>query len=107
MKLLLDENLPRKLKNDLLDFEVYSVQEMGWNGKQNGELLELMLENEFDVLLTGDKNLHNQQNFKKYQLPVIVLNASLITYEHLTPLMPKVKELLSSKLKAGSNIISV
>ena len=106
MKLLLDENLPRKLKKDLSDFEVFSVQEVGWGGKQNGELLELMIKNDFDVLITADKNLHNQQNFKKYPIPVIVLSALLITYEHLAPLTPKVRELLNAKLKAGPNIIS-
>lgn len=38
MKLLLDENLPRKLKQDLSEFEVFTVSEKGWSGKKNGEL---------------------------------------------------------------------
>jgi predicted nuclease of predicted toxin-antitoxin system len=72
MKLLLDENLPKKLKNDLADFEVFTVQEMGW--KTNGELLELMISNGFEALITADKNLQNQQSFKKYPIPVLTLN---------------------------------
>jgi predicted nuclease of predicted toxin-antitoxin system len=29
MKILIDENLPKKLKKELSDFEIYSIQEMG------------------------------------------------------------------------------
>lgn len=70
MKLLLDENVPRQLKRDIIELsdilhEVYTVQEKGWNGKLNGELLGLMLTGQFDILITADKNLQHQQNFKK------------------------------------------
>ena len=43
MKLLLDENLPKKLKQDFSEFEINTVAEMGWAGKTNGELLKLMI----------------------------------------------------------------
>jgi predicted nuclease of predicted toxin-antitoxin system len=36
MKLLLDENLPKRLKTDFQDHEVYTVQDLGWNGIKNG-----------------------------------------------------------------------
>lgn len=52
MKLLIDENLPKRLKTDFSDHHIYTVSDMGWNRKKNGELLELMLEEEFEVLLT-------------------------------------------------------
>ena len=43
MKILLDENLPKKLKlNFGVDFEIFTVGEMGWNGRKNGELLGLI-----------------------------------------------------------------
>ena len=57
MKVLLDENLPRKLKADILHFQSYTVTDMGWNSKKNGELLKLMLENNFSVLITFDQNI--------------------------------------------------
>jgi len=31
MKILLDENLPKRLKRILETHEVYTVREMGWN----------------------------------------------------------------------------
>jgi hypothetical protein len=41
MRVLLDECLPRKLKNDLAGHDVRTVPDMGWAGKKNGELLQL------------------------------------------------------------------
>jgi predicted nuclease of predicted toxin-antitoxin system len=57
MKLLLDENLPKRLKEDFTNHEIYSIRDKGWNGVKNGELLKLMIAEEFDALLTFDKNL--------------------------------------------------
>ncbi len=57
MKLLLDENLPKRLKLDFTEHEIYTVRDKGWNGIKNGDLLKLLIENHFDALLTFDKNL--------------------------------------------------
>lgn len=107
MKLLLDENLPKRLKTDLALHEVYTVRDMGWNGTKNGELLKLMISENFDVLITFDKNLQYQQNFSKYSLPVLVLNSKNNTYLDLQPLMPKALNALDSGLGAGATVISL
>ncbi|MEO9004507.1 MAG: hypothetical protein ABI288_07210 [Ginsengibacter sp.] len=73
MRLLLDENLPKRLKLDFPEHEIYTVRDKQWNGIKNGELLQLLLDNSFDALLTFDKNLQHQQNFAKYTLTVFVL----------------------------------
>ncbi len=70
MLLLLDENLPKRLKIDFKEHEIYTVRDKGWNGIKNGELLKLLLENNFDALLTFVKNLQHQQNFIKYSITV-------------------------------------
>lgn len=61
MKILIDECVPRDLKYHLesQSHECLTVQEMGYSGKKNGELLALA-ENNFDVFLTLDKNLQYQ-----------------------------------------------
>lgn len=68
-----------------------------WNGIKNGALMQLMLDHDFDVLVTFDKNLQYQQNFQKFTLTVIVLSAPLNSYEELTNLSPKVNALLSER----------
>lgn len=91
MKLLLDENLPRRLKQDFPEYEIYTVRDLGWNGIKNGQLMKLMIENGFHALMTFDKNLQHQQNFKKYSLTVFVLSAISNTYNVLTLLTPKIR----------------
>ncbi|WP_392532017.1 hypothetical protein [Nostoc sp. C117] len=39
MKIILDENLPKALKRYLSADEVTTVQEQGWAGVKNGELM--------------------------------------------------------------------
>lgn len=107
MKLLLDENLPKRLKQDFFEYEIYTVRDMGWNGKKNGELLKLLLEDGFDVFLTFDKNLQYQQNFNKYSLPVLVLNARDNSYSTLSNLVPQIKAVLLQPLLAGSSEIKL
>ncbi len=47
MKLLIDENLPKRLKLGFPEHDIYTVTEMGWKSKINGELQQLMLEQDF------------------------------------------------------------
>jgi hypothetical protein len=101
MRLLLDENLPKRLKQDLKEHEIYTAADQGWTGISNGKLLELLIKNQFDALLTFDKNLQYQQNFEKYTISVIVLNASDNSYATLKNLVDKIKSALTSELKAG------
>lgn len=80
---------------------------MGWNGIKNGELLKVMIAHKFDALLTFDKNLQHQQNFVKYPLAVIVLNARSNTYPVLTMLSSQVNGLLTgATLPGGPAIVS-
>ncbi len=96
MKMLLDENLPKRLKQDFIGHEMYHITDKNWNGIKNGELLKLLLADNFDALLTFDKNLQYQQNFSKYGLAVFVLSAKINSYEELTKLTPIVKNYLNN-----------
>ena len=105
MKLLLDENLPKKLKNDFPEYDARTLRELGWNGFTNGQLLSLMIENGFEALITFDKNLRYQQNFQKYPIMVIVLSAPSNQYKNVSPLIPLIHERLLTP-EPGISIIS-
>ncbi len=94
MKVLLDECLPRKLKDDVLADLVRTVPEMGWASIENGALLRLA-ELEFDVFLTRDRNLQYQQNLAAFDVAVIVLVAPTNDIEDLKPLMNSVNEAIN------------
>jgi hypothetical protein len=54
VRVLLDECMPRKLKNSLPGHECATAPEAGLAGKKNGELLSLAEKMGFDVFLTLD-----------------------------------------------------
>lgn len=89
MKVLIDECAPRALKQSLAahGHNCLTVQEAGWSGKQNGELLALA-ETEFDVLVTLDTNLQYQQVLTGRRIAIVVIRARSNRLVHLSPLFP-------------------
>jgi hypothetical protein len=105
-KVLLDENLPVKLKYRLQDVcRIYTVYEKKWNALENGDLLKAMEEDGFDYLLTSDKNLQHQQNTEKYKLGFIVLNVVDNNYETILPLVDKIKQVFTENVKVKLQVI--
>ena len=96
MRILIDECLNWRLGRALTGHYAVSVQRMGWSGVKNGELLALAEKNQFDVFLTGDRNLTFQQKTAQLRIAVVVLETPGIQLHHTLPLMPKVLALLPS-----------
>lgn len=96
MRILLDECAPRPLKRELAEYEIRTVVEMGWSGKKNGELLRLMNQEGFTILLTTDQNLRYQQNLQQTGVAVVVLVARSNRLPDLVPLVPDVRSILST-----------
>jgi predicted nuclease of predicted toxin-antitoxin system len=96
MKVLIDECAPRALKRNLTahGHDCLTVQEAGWSGKENGELLALA-EGKFDVLVTLDTNLNDQQNLAKHKIAILILFAFSNRMDHLSPLFPACVEALA------------
>ena len=91
MRILIDECVDWRLLRD--------VRQMGWTETVNGALLRLAEQN-FDVLLTMDKNLSFQQNVVRFKISVVVLRARSARLRHLRELVPKLLKLLPD-VKAG------
>jgi len=98
MRVLLDECVPRALREHLPGHEVKTVAESGWAGVKNGELLRHAAER-FDVLLTVDRNLEYQQNFLGAAVAVIVIQAPSNDIAVLEPLMPLVLEAIPKAVR--------
>jgi hypothetical protein len=75
VKVLLDEDIPHKLRGRLSDHEVSTVAYLAWDGMKNGELLKAAEEAGFDLLITSDKGFPHQQNISSWRLAVVVLSA--------------------------------
>lgn len=72
MRILLDECTPRVVKKRLPHREIRTVQDMGWSGIKNGDLLAAA-EGQFDVFITTDKNLRYQQNLTRRGFAILLL----------------------------------
>jgi hypothetical protein len=75
VKVLLDENLPHRLRNHLGSHEVFTVLYQGWSGLKNGELLRTAEHDGFEVFVTGDQSMAYEQNLTGRQIAVVVLSA--------------------------------
>ncbi len=96
-RILLDESLPRPVRQVLADLDIFTVQEMGWAGLQNGDLLSSAQES-FDVLLTGDKNIRFQQNLGKLMIGVVIAAGKSTKLEDLLPLIPGIRKAIEAVL---------
>jgi hypothetical protein len=96
MRILLDECAPRPLKRQLVEYDIKTVVEMGWSGKKNGELLQLMSQEGFTILLTTDQNLRYQQNLQQAGVAVVVLVAQSNKLADLLPLLPDARKVLNT-----------
>jgi predicted nuclease of predicted toxin-antitoxin system len=100
MRVLLDENIPRKLRQLFeTGVEVATVGYLGWKGKKNGELLRIA-QNEFDAFITMDKGIPHQQNLSNLKIGIVLLKARSNRYEDLASLMNQVNVVLKT-LKNG------
>ena len=93
MKILLDESVPRLLKLRLPQLNISTVQEMGWAGTRNGELLR-RAEELFDVFITADQNIRHQQNLSGLKLAILVLPSNQVPL--VVRLLPVVETLLTT-----------
>ena len=100
MKLLLDESAPRRLAASFPQtIQVRTVQQMGWAGSTNGELLRLAAADRFDALLTVDRGFEHEQNPDNPPVPVIIAIAARSRLPELRPLVPDIVAVLSGNLE--------
>lgn len=76
MRVLFDQGTPVPLRKYLTPHEVETVFERGWSTLTNGELLVRAEEQGFEVFVTTDKNLHDQQNLAARRIAIIVLSTT-------------------------------
>jgi hypothetical protein len=91
MKIIIDECVPHIVKKEPPRRQIKTVQELGWSGVKNGELLKLVAA-EFDVFITSDKNLRFQQNLKELKLSIILLPGNQVPV--IKDLFPEIDEAL-------------
>ncbi len=72
MRILLDECVDWRLLRDLTEYDAKTVKQLGWEHVDDGSLLALAADR-FDVFVTVDKDLPNEQDITEFEIAVIVL----------------------------------
>jgi predicted nuclease of predicted toxin-antitoxin system len=93
MRVLLDECLPERLRDELPGHQVRTAREAGLAGKKNGLLMELASA-QFDVLVTVDRGIPSQQSMTKSRLGVVLIH-SRNSFPALAVLLPQLREALA------------
>ncbi len=86
MRLLFDECIDERLRHLFSDHDCQTARFANLAGLKNGRLLDAAEALGFDVLITVDQNIPDQQNLTQRRISVIILCGS--TNRDLIPLVP-------------------
>ena len=104
MTVIFDENVPAPLRKFLHPHTVTTVQEQGWAGIANGELVRRS-DGVFDVLLLADKNLRYQQNLSERQIALVELPTN--RWPILRTMQASIRQAVDAALPGSYTIIEL
>ena len=73
MRILFDNGTPRGLASALTGHTVEEARSHGWDTFRNGELLDTAEAAGFELFLTTDRNIRQQQNLTGRKIAIVVL----------------------------------
>ena len=73
MKILFDQGTPRPLRHSLAEHSVDTASERGWSDLDNGDLLQAVENEGYDLLITTDQNIRHQQDLANRNIAIMVL----------------------------------
>ena len=76
MRILLDHNVPRPLKNNLPGHDTDTAADRGWQELNNGELLDQAETDGYELFLTSDRRIPFQQNLTRRNISVLILTTN-------------------------------
>ena len=76
MRILFDQGTPVPLRKLLNPHRVETAFERGWSTLSNGELLAVAEQEGFQVFVTTDRNLRDQQDLSRGEIAIVVLSST-------------------------------
>ena len=73
MRIVFDHGVPHALRHQLTGHEVNTAEYLGWETLNNGDLLNAAEDQRFDVLITTDQALVDQQRITGRTIRILVL----------------------------------
>ena len=88
MRLLIDECIDERLRLLFQDHECQTARFASLAGLQNGRLLDAAEAAGFDVLITVDQSIPDQQNLSKRRIAIMILHGSTNRLRDLEKIVP-------------------
>ena len=88
MRLLVDECIDERLRLLFPGHECQTARFANLAGLKNGRLLEAAEQAGFDVLITADQNIPDQQNLSGRKIALVILCGPTNRLRDLAPLVP-------------------
>jgi len=104
MKLLLDHCLDWRLSRSVPGHTVKAAGKLGWGRLKDAPLLA-KAQAQFEVLVASDKNLPQQQNLRRFNLAVVILDVPSNRLEDCIPKMPILLKMLPYLPKRRATVI--
>ncbi len=102
MRVLLDQCTPAPIREYLTKHQVSTAHEQGWGTLLNGDLLKVAEDAGFDVLLTADTHMIDQENLSQVKLAVIVLSTN-----HWVSILATINSVVAAVDRAKSGLLVV
>ena len=96
MRLLLDECIDEGLRRHFIGHDCRTARFAGLAGLKNGKLLDAAEAAGFEVIVTVDQSIPDQQNLKFRQIALLILCASTNRRRELERLVPAALRALDS-----------
>lgn len=105
MRILFDQGTPAPLRKLLSPHEVETAFERGWSTLSNGELLALAEREGFDVFVTTDRKLRDQQNLGRGNIAIVVLSST--SWPRIRKAAAAIKQAIDAALPRSFKEVSI
>ena len=105
MKILLDHDLPKRLRLLFKGHLALTARQMSWEALSNGRLIAVAEAQQFDILVTADKKMFGQQSHLDRKIGLIVLSTSLMI--HLEPGFPLILAAVQRSAPGGFEAVEI
>jgi hypothetical protein len=98
LRVLFDKNVPYPLRRHLIDCQVQTADDEGWEQISNGELILCAEKAGYQVIVTCDQNIQYQQNLTRRKISMVVLGSNI-----WPTIRPKMLEVAAAEKSPGSS----
>ena len=105
MKILLDNNVPRLIRNNLPGHQVDAALQFGWHTLTNGELLGQAESEGYQLLITADQRIPYQQNLSRRNIAVLIITGN--RRRHVSRALIAINDAVNSMSPGETRILEI